>query len=116
MPRCGIDRRTGTAYERLLTNLHVLTPLTAWRRNELARLVDRPKRHLVDAAFVGPLLGLDTAGLLGRGDLLGPVLETFVVSQLRPLVAVSAVAPTMHHLRDGASRRQARGSGCGRTH
>lgn len=100
----GINRKTAQAYERLLANLLVVEALPAWTSNRLKRLVLMPKRHLVDPALVGAVLGLDVTLVLRSGDLLGRLLDSFVVSQLRSELAVSAVRPRLSHLRQQQGR------------
>ena len=77
----GIDRKTALAYEALLTNLLVVEALPAWTTNRLKRLVLAPKRHVIDAALVASILRLDVNAILRTGDLIGRLLDTFVVSQ-----------------------------------
>ncbi len=100
----GINRRTAQAYERLLSNLLVVEALPAWTSNRLKRLVLMPKRHLVEPALAGAVLGLDTGLVLRSGDLLGRLLESFVVAQLRAELAVSAVRPRLSHVRQQQGR------------
>ncbi len=100
----GVNRKTAQAYERLLTNLLVAEALPAWTSNRLKRLVLMPKRHVVDPAIVGAVLGLDANLVLRRGDLLGRLLDSFVVSQLRAELAVSAVRPRLYHVRQQQGR------------
>ena len=84
----GINRKTAQAYERLLTNLVVVEALPAWTSNRLKRLVLMPRRHVVDPAVVGAVLGLDPDLVLRSGDLLGRLLESLVIAQLRAELAV----------------------------
>ena len=100
----GINRRTAQAYERLLTNLLVVEALPAWTSNRLKRLVLMPKRHLVDPALAGAVLGLDANLVLREGDLLGRLLDTFVVAQLRAELAVTAARPRLYHVRQQQGR------------
>jgi predicted AAA+ superfamily ATPase len=58
----------------------------------------RPKLHLVDAALLAPLLGLDVAGTLRSGRH-GQIVETFVASQLRVLTRAAAASTRLYHLR-----------------
>jgi len=95
----GIDRRTAVAYERLLTNLLVLETLPAWSSNRLSRLVKAGRRYLVDPSLVTTALRLDETAVLRDGDLLGRILDTFVLAQIRPEVELSATRPRLHHLR-----------------
>jgi len=95
----GINRKTAIAYERLLTNLFVLDTLPAWMSNRLSRLVKTGKRYLVDPSLIAAALRLDQTSVLRDGDLLGRVLDTFVVAQIRPEVDLSPSRPRLHHLR-----------------
>jgi uncharacterized protein len=100
----GIDRKTALAYEALLTNLLVVEALPAWTTNRLKRLVLSPKRHVVDAALAASILRLDVNAILRSGDLLGRILDTFVVSQLRAEIVVSESRPRLYHLRQEQGR------------
>lgn len=95
----GIDRKTAVAYERLLTNLLVLDTAPAWLSNRLSRLIKSGKRYLVDASLIAAALRLDPAAVFRDGDLLGRVLETFVVAQIRAEAELSPARPRLHHLR-----------------
>jgi uncharacterized protein len=79
----GINSRTATAYERLLINMFVIEPMPPWSANRLRRLSRSPKRYFVDPAIPIATPGLDADGVLRDGDLLGRLLDTFVVSQIR---------------------------------
>ncbi|NJD26852.1 MAG: ATP-binding protein [Chloroflexi bacterium] len=100
----GIDRKTALAYESLLTHLLVVEALPAWTTNRLKRLVLSPKRHVVDAALVASSLRLDVNAILRSGDLLGRLLDTFVVSQLRAEIVVSESRPRLYHVRQEQGR------------
>jgi len=95
----GIDRKTALAYERLLMNLLVLDTLPAWASNRLSRLAKTGKRYLVDPSLIAAALRLDATAVLRDGDLLGRILDTFVVAQIRPEVELSPSRPRLHHLR-----------------
>jgi hypothetical protein len=100
----GINRKTAVAYERLLTNLFVVEALPAWTSNRLGRLSLGAKRYLVDPALVASVLRLDSHAVLRDGDLLGRLLDTFVVAQLRGELAVCETRPRLYHLREEHGR------------
>lgn len=102
----GIDRHTAVEYDRLLTNLFVSEALPAWTSNRLSRLIKTPKRYLVDPALVSTALRLDAAAIIRDGDLLGRILDTFVMAQLRPETEVSALRPRLYHLREKDARHE----------
>lgn len=100
----GINRKTAQAYERLLGNLFAVESLPAWTSNRLKRLVLTPKRHLVDPAIAGGVLRLDADAVLRDRDLLGRLLDTFVLAQLRAELPVTAARPRLYHVRQQQGR------------
>lgn len=102
----GINRKTAIAYDTLLTNLFVLELLPAWASNRLTRLIKTPKRYLVDPSLAGAALGLDPTGVLRDGDLLGRLIDTFAVAQLRPELELNSRPPRLYHLRDKEGRHE----------
>jgi predicted AAA+ superfamily ATPase len=102
----GVDRRTSVAYERLLTNLLLIDAIPAWTTNRLKRLTQTPKRYLVDPSLMVALLRVDTRAVMRDGDLLGRLLDTFVVSQLRAELPVSTARPHLYHLRQAEGRNE----------
>jgi hypothetical protein len=102
----GINRKTALAYERLLTNLLVVEALPAWTSNRLKRLVMAPKRYVVDPSLIGAALRLDVAAVMRDGNLLGRLLDTFVVAQLRAELPACASNPRLYHLRQEEGRHE----------
>ena len=102
----GISRKTALAYEQLLTNLFIVDALPSWRSNRLKRLVVSPKRYLVDGALLTSALRLDVDAIMRDGDLLGRLIDTFVVAQLRAQLEVSQTRPRLYHLREKEGRRE----------
>ena len=102
----GINRKTALSYDQLLTNLFVLDSLPAWTSNRLNRLVKSAKRHLVDPSLVGAALRLDEAAVIRDGDLLGRLIETFVLAQIRPELELLPGGARLYHLRDRDDRRE----------
>ncbi len=102
----GINRKTAEAYNALLKNLLVIDELPAWSSNRLKRLIRSPKRYLVDPGLLVGALGLDIGAVMRNGDLLGRVLETHVVAQLRAEATVARSRPRLFHLRQEQGRRE----------
>lgn len=92
--------------ERMLTDLRIVMALPAWHTNRLTRLIKQRKRYAVDTGLVAALLETDARGVLAHGDLMGRVLETFVLEQLRPLIDTAERRVTAHHLRQQDGRRE----------
>lgn len=101
-----LNRTTARAYDTLLEHLLVIERLPAWSSNRLSRVAAASKLHLVDPAFVGPLLNVDDRGLLRDADLLGRVLETFVLAQIRAELAAQERPATLFHLRTAEGRQE----------
>ena len=102
----GLAKNTARAYDRLLQNLLVTAEVPAWTSNRLKRLALAPKRYLVDAGLFVGALGMTEADVLADGDLLGRVIETFVVAQLRAEFALLTPRPRLHHLRTAEGRHE----------
>lgn len=102
----GINAKTASAYERLMVNLQVLSPLPAWTSNRLKRLSRAPKRHLVDASLVAGTLRADADTVLRDGDLLGRILETLVAAHLRADAQLASSRPQLFHFRDAEGRHE----------
>jgi hypothetical protein len=90
----------------LLTQLLVVDQLPAWASNRLKRLIRAPKRYVVDAALLAAALRLDTQGVLDDGNVLGRLLDTSVVAQIRPETVVAECEPRLHHLRTESGRHE----------
>jgi predicted AAA+ superfamily ATPase len=101
-----IDHKTASAYERLLANLLVLDILPAWSTNRLSRMTRTGKRYLVDTSLVAAALDLDERAVLRDGDLLGRVIDTFVLAQIRPEVALASLRSRLYHLRSRDARHE----------
>jgi predicted AAA+ superfamily ATPase len=84
----------------------VVDEVPAWWTNRLKRLVQTPKRYVVDPGVVGAVLRLDVSGVRKDGDLLGRMLDTFVMAQLRAEAPVSEAEPSLYHLRTEQGRQE----------
>ncbi len=102
----GIDRRTAQTYLDLLERIYAVIELPAWTSNRTKRLVKRPKRFLVDSSLFAAVTGTTEAGVMRDADLLGRLLETFAVAQLRAQATVSEHRCTLHHLRQHNGRHE----------
>jgi hypothetical protein len=102
----GINRKTAIAYERLLTNLLIVEAIPSWTSNRLKRLTLSPKRYLVDPALLAGVLRLDVNAVLRDGDLLGRLLDTFVLSQIRAEIPIAQTHPRVYHLRERQGRHE----------
>jgi predicted AAA+ superfamily ATPase len=102
----GITAKTATSYDHLLASLFVLDRVPAWSTNRLARLVTLPKRYVVDPGLVGSAVGMTTRSVLANGDILGRLVDTFTLAQLRPEMALTARRHRPYHLRSQGGRHE----------
>lgn len=82
--------KTVRRQERLLEELRIVAALPPWHSNRIGRLVKTRKRHCVDPGLAAVLLGVDADTVMSHGELLGRLLDTFVLAQLRPLLSATA--------------------------
>ncbi len=102
----GISKDTARAYDSLLQNLFMVDRFPAWTSNRLKRLTLASKRYLVDPGLFVGILGLTENEAVTNGDLLGRLIETFVVAQIRAEAALMSPAPRLHHLRTSEGRNE----------
>jgi hypothetical protein len=95
----GLPHTTLTRYLALLEAVFLVYRLPAWSANLGKRLVKAPKLHLVDAGLACHLIGADTGRLNEDRGLLGRILETFVVGELRKQLSWTDPRIALHHFR-----------------
>jgi predicted AAA+ superfamily ATPase len=95
-----LTRQTIHDYVTLLERLFLLERLPPWHSNRLSRLVKTPKLHMGDTGLACALLGLDVQQLQRNRDLLGPLLETFVLQELRRQASWNVAPISFFHFRD----------------
>ncbi|RPJ81859.1 MAG: DUF4143 domain-containing protein [Acidobacteria bacterium] len=98
----GLPHTTLTRHMALFEAVFLVYRLPAWSANLGQRLVKAPKLHLVDAGLACHLLGADARRLGEDRALLGRILETFVVGELRKQLSWTDARTTLHHFRSGA--------------
>lgn len=99
----GAGRGAVDTYLELLTRLFLLLRVPAWSASPRSRVVQRPKLHVADSGLAASLLGLDAAAL-ARSALAGPLVETFVVTELAKQCGWSSNIPGLSHYRDRDGR------------
>ena len=102
----GISRTTALAYDAVLELVMATEQVPAWTSGHLGRIAHAAKRYLVEPALVGPLLGMNERALLRDGDMLGRLLDTFVLAQLRPEIEVAEETVRLFHLRHDGGRHE----------
>ncbi len=95
----GLPQTTLKRYLTLLEALFLIEFLPAWHTRVARRLVKAPKLFVSDSGLAAHLLGLEAAHLRRERRSLGPLLETFVVAELRKQAAWSRTRPELRHFR-----------------
>jgi len=98
----GLPYTTLVRHMALLETVFLVHRLPAWSRNLGKRLVKAPKVHLVDTGLACHLIGADAQRLSADRPLLGRILETFVVGELRKQISWTDFRTTLYHFRSTA--------------
>lgn len=98
----GLPHSTVTRYLALLETVFLVHRLPAWSANLGKRQVKAAKLHLVDTGLACHLLGLDAKRLGDDRTMLGKMLETFVVGELRKQLSWSDPRTLLYHYRTAA--------------
>ena len=97
----GVDHRTAGRFLSLLETLYLHHLVPAWSRNLTAKVVQRPKLHMVDSGLAAHLLGVDPVDLTRPiATHSGPLLETFVAGELARQLTWTDSGARLHHFRD----------------
>ena len=100
----GFAHSTLRRYLALLEATFIFQPLPAWSANIGKRFVKSPKIHLLDSGLAAHLRGDADAPALARSPNLGPLLETFVVQEVRKLLGWSRHGAAPYHFRTAAGQ------------
>ncbi|MBN1942903.1 MAG: ATP-binding protein [Phycisphaerae bacterium] len=95
----GIPQTTLKRYLALLEATFLVQPLPAWSSNLGKRLVKSPKLYLNDTGLAGSLLDLLEERTLRQSPFLGPMVENFVVMELRKQTTWSKTESGLFHFR-----------------
>jgi predicted AAA+ superfamily ATPase len=95
-----VATNTVRAHIDLLETLFLVYRLPAWHSNRLKRLTKAPKLHLVDSGLLAHLLQANAERAVSDGNVMGALVETFVVMEVVRQAAADADPPRLFHLRD----------------
>jgi predicted AAA+ superfamily ATPase len=95
MPQTTLKR-----YLSLLEATFIVQPVPAWSVSRGKRLVKASKLALNDTGLLTYLLGVNERRLTDDNQSLGPILENFVVSELRKQASWSEMRPDVFHFRN----------------
>ena len=94
-----LSRPTIGDYVTLLEQVFLIHRLPAWHSNRLSRLVKAPKLHVGDTGVACAVLNHSVAALREDRPLLGHLLETYVVQELRRQAGWREERIQFHHFR-----------------
>lgn len=99
----GLGRDQAGAYLRLLELVYLTIELPAWSANLVSRESKRPKLHMVDSGLAAHLQGVTVDQLAPTDPVgaakFGPLLETFVITEVIKQLGWSSVSARPYHFR-----------------
>ena len=96
----GLDDKTARRYILILEQLFLLRRLEPWFSNRIKRLVKTPKLHFLDSGLLAAFLGASFERVQKDRSIFGPLLETFVFSELLRQSAWLTEPCNLFHFRD----------------
>ena len=78
-----MQRETADKYISILEHLFLAYRLPAWHNNQAKRLIKAPKLHLVDSGLASTLNNLKVEHWHNFASNFGPIVESFVIQQIR---------------------------------
>jgi predicted AAA+ superfamily ATPase len=95
-----LDDKTARRYLGAFEQMFLVRRLQPWFRNPLKRLIKTPKLHFIDSGLLATLLGVTAERIARDRSLFGPILESFVVSEILKIATWSDAVPILNHYRD----------------
>lgn len=96
----GLDDKTTGKYVAILEQLFLVRRVEPWFSNRLNRLVKTPRLHFLDSGLLAATLGATEERIAKDRAILGPVLETFVFSEILKQSEWLDESCILHHYRD----------------
>jgi predicted AAA+ superfamily ATPase len=96
----GIDDKTARRYVGILEQMFLVRRIPPWFRNPLNRLVKTPKLHFLDSGLLSAMLGLTAEQIAKNRAAFGPLLETFVFTEVVKQTSWLDESTTINHYRD----------------
>ena len=96
----ALDHKTTESYLLVLERLFLLRRIQPWSRNETSRVVKTSKLHFLDAGLLTAMRGYSLQRLQNDRTVFGPLLETFVFSELLKIASWSGEYVSIFHYRD----------------
>jgi len=100
----GLDHKTVGKYLAALEQMYLLQRVPAWAGTALGQLIKTPKLQFIDSGLLAALLEVADISPIHRHTLFGPLLESFVFSELLKFCTWSERRYAMSYYRDKAQR------------
>jgi hypothetical protein len=95
-----MNYKTAQRYVALLEQVFFVATLRPWYTNVLKRIVKTPKLHFLDTGLLAATRGLILDSIKQKREYFGPLLESFVFSEVLKLMAASDFRLEPYHFRD----------------
>ena len=96
----GVNYKTSQRYVGLLEQIYLLASVAPWYTNAIKRIVKTPKLHFFDSGLLATSRGQTSDRLRRDRSAFGPLLETFVFSEIMKLISWSELQISLYHFRD----------------
>ncbi|TKW65078.1 ATP-binding protein [Paracoccus aerodenitrificans] len=96
----GLNHVTTAKYLHIFESLYLVYSLQPWFTNRLKRLTKSPKLHFLDAGLLAAMRDISPDIVAKDRTAFGPILETFVFSELRKIASWSEQRCAFWHFRD----------------
>jgi predicted AAA+ superfamily ATPase len=96
----GLDDKTTRKYVAIIEQLFLVHRVKPWFRNHLKRLVKTPKLHFIDSGLLAVSVGATEERVAKDRSILGPLLETYLFSEVLKQASWLDETCTLHYYRD----------------
>ena len=96
----GLDDKTTRKYIAILEHLFLVHRVEPWFQNQLKRLVKTHKLHFIDSGLLAVTVGATEERVAKDRSILGPILETFLFSEVMKQASWLDESCTLHYYRD----------------
>jgi predicted AAA+ superfamily ATPase len=96
----NVSHKTGQRYVGLLEQVFLIATVQPWYTNALKRIAKTPKLHFLDSGLLATTRGLNFERVQANRGEFGPLLESFVFSEVMKLMTGSNLRLTPYHFRD----------------
>lgn len=96
----GLNHVTTRKYAGIFESIYLVHTLQPWFNNRLKRLIKSPKLHFLDSGLLAAMRDVSPEVVRKDKTSFGPILETFVFSELQKIVTWSDQRCTFSHFRD----------------